>query len=188
MSCEIQPARHNHQPTHQQGTKWASNGQKCQFRAKFGRFWAKSSFFTGEINSFVTHITEKPPRQLVWIVFGQALDQMGQKCPYLAKNASFLPNLALFCPFCPMPVGTWDTLGIKIPKPPYKSSLKMVGFVHFSNFLIPSEKYYKLQSCWITLYVRKGQREGRRYWGESARFDMRWVLIDPFGWLNIQMI
>ena len=31
-------------------------------------------------------------------------------------------------------VGTWDTLGIKIPKPPYISSLKMVGFVHFSNF------------------------------------------------------
>ena len=28
----------------------------------------------------------------------------------------------------------------------------MVGFVHFSNFFIPSEKYYKLQSCWITLY------------------------------------
>ena len=53
--------------------------------------------------------------------------------------------------FRPMPVGTWDTLGIKIPKPPYISSLKMVGFVHFSNFLIPSEKYYKLQSCWITL-------------------------------------
>ena len=29
----------------------------------------------------------------------------------------------------------------------------MVGFVHFSNFFIPSEKYYKLQSCWITLYL-----------------------------------
>ena len=28
----------------------------------------------------------------------------------------------------------------------------MVGFVHFSNFLIPSEKYYNSQSCWITLY------------------------------------
>ena len=28
----------------------------------------------------------------------------------------------------------------------------MVGFVHFSNFLIPSEKYYNLQSFWITLY------------------------------------
>ena len=58
-----------------------------------------------------------------------------------------------FVPFRPMPVGTWDTLGIKIPKPPYISSLKMVGFVHFSNFLIPSEKYYKLQFCWITLYL-----------------------------------
>ena len=29
----------------------------------------------------------------------------------------------------------------------------MAGLVHFSNFLIPSEKYYKLQSCWITLYI-----------------------------------
>ena len=28
----------------------------------------------------------------------------------------------------------------------------MVGFVHFSNFLIPSEKYYNSQSFWITLY------------------------------------
>ena len=28
----------------------------------------------------------------------------------------------------------------------------MVGFVHFSNFFIPSEEYYNLQSCWITLY------------------------------------
>ena len=26
-------------------TKWASNGQKCQFWAKFGRFWAKNPFF-----------------------------------------------------------------------------------------------------------------------------------------------
>ena len=47
---------------------------------------------------------------------------------------------------------TWTFWDIKISKPPYISSLKMVGFVHFSNFFIPSEKYYKLQSCWITLY------------------------------------
>ena len=39
---------------------------------------------------------------------------------------------------------------LQIPKPPYISSLKMVGFLHFSNILIPSEKYYNLQSCWIT--------------------------------------
>ena len=29
----------------------------------------------------------------------------------------------------------------------------MAGFVHFSNFLIPSEKYYNSQSFWITLYL-----------------------------------
>ena len=31
----------------------------------------------------------------------------------------------------------------------------MVGFVLFSNFLIPSEKYHNLQSCWITLYTKE---------------------------------
>ena len=36
--------RHTHQPTHQQGTKWVSNGQKCQFRAQFDRFGAKNPF------------------------------------------------------------------------------------------------------------------------------------------------
>ena len=30
------------------------------------------------------------------LFFGQALDQMGQKCPYLAKNASFGPKFAVF--------------------------------------------------------------------------------------------
>ena len=38
----------------------------------------------------------KPPRQLVCIVFGEALDQMGEKCRYLAENASFGPKLAVF--------------------------------------------------------------------------------------------
>ena len=32
------------------------------------------------------------------LCFGRALDQMGQKCPYLAKNVSFGPNLAVFWP------------------------------------------------------------------------------------------
>ena len=47
----------------------------------------------------------------------------------------------------------WHLRHIRILKPPYVSSLKMVGFVHFSNFLIPSEKDYNLQSCWISLYL-----------------------------------
>ena len=35
---------------------------------------------------------------------------------------------------------TWQFWNIKIPKPPYISSLKIIGFLHFLNFLGPSEK------------------------------------------------
>ena len=45
-----------------------------------------------------SHICNHIYHQLVRIVFGQALDQMGQKCWYLAQNASFGPNLAVFGP------------------------------------------------------------------------------------------
>ena len=67
-------------------------GQKCPYLAKNATFGQKILFFTGEIKSFVTHITENPPGHLVHIGF---LDEMGQKCRYLAKNASFGPNLAV---------------------------------------------------------------------------------------------
>ena len=53
--------------------------QKCQFWAKFGRFGAKNPFFTGEIKSFVTHITENPPRHPVQICFCSAIGQNVQK-------------------------------------------------------------------------------------------------------------
>ena len=165
MSCEIQPARHNHQPTHNRAlNKPAWPGPNWPKMPVLGQIWSflgkKSFFFTGEIKSFVTHITKNPPRHLVHIVFlvrhwtkcakngniwpkmtknayfgpilavlgpnilifmgvsksfgtnitenhlgnlsalffGQALDQMGQKCWYLAQNASFGPNLAVFGP------------------------------------------------------------------------------------------
>ena len=134
------------------GPKMPIFGQKSQFWANLAIYGPKILIFMWVSKSFGIHITEKPPRQLVRIVFrsgiglnGPKMPIFGQKCQFLAKFGRF------FVPFRPMPVGTWDTLGIKIPKPPYISSLKMVGFVHFSNFLIPSEKYYKLQSCWITL-------------------------------------
>ena len=37
-------------------------------------------------------------------------------------------------------------------KPPYISSLKIIGFLRFFKFLGPSEKNYNLQSLMITLY------------------------------------
>ena len=49
-------------------------------------FGQKILTFTGESKSFDTHITEKPTRQLVRIVYGQAWDKMGQKHQYLALN------------------------------------------------------------------------------------------------------
>ena len=47
---------------------------------------------------------------------------------------------------------TWHFWNIKIPKPPYISSLKIIGLLHFLKFLGLSEKNYNLQSIWITLY------------------------------------
>ena len=49
-------------------------------------FGQKILTFTGESKSFDTHITEKPTRQLVRIVYGQEWDKMGQKHQYLALN------------------------------------------------------------------------------------------------------
>ena len=54
--------------------------QKYQFWAKFCHFWAKNPFFYWKKNkSFVTHITENPPRHLVHIVFWSDIGQNVQK-------------------------------------------------------------------------------------------------------------
>ena len=80
-------------------------GQKCQylvrnasFRPNLAVFAPKILIFTGFSKRVGAHIMEKLSRQLVALFIGQALDQMGQKCPYLTKNASFGPNLDVFGP------------------------------------------------------------------------------------------
>ena len=91
--------------------------QKCQFWAKFGRFGAKNPFFTGEIKSFVIHITENPPRNLVHIVFGQALDKCaknGNIWPKMTKNADFGPILAGFGPKILIFMGVSKSFGTNI--------------------------------------------------------------------------
>ena len=47
---------------------------------------------------------------------------------------------------------SWHLWNIKIPKPPYISSLKITGLLHFSNFLGLPDEIYNPQSLWITLY------------------------------------
>jgi len=61
-------------------------------------FGPKILIFMGVSKSFGTNITENHLDNLSALFFGQALDQMGQKCRYLAQNASFGPNLAVFGP------------------------------------------------------------------------------------------
>ena len=52
----------------------------------------------GVSKSFGTNITENHFGNLFALFFGQALDQLGQKCQYLAQNASVGPNLTVFGP------------------------------------------------------------------------------------------
>ena len=78
----------------------ANQWPKITENAKFGRFWAR------EIKSFVTHITENPPRHLVRIDFWSGMGRNGHKVPifgpkwpkmhildqirqFLAKNPNF---------------------------------------------------------------------------------------------------
>ena len=61
-------------------------------------FGPKSLIFMGVSKSFGTNITENHFGNLFALFFGQELDQVGQKCQYLAENVSFWPNLAVFGP------------------------------------------------------------------------------------------
>ena len=100
MSCEIQFARQNHQPTHQQVTKlagkaWPKMTQNANFRQNLVVLGQKILIFTGESKSFGTHITENLDT-LFALVFGRAWDQMGQKCQYLAKKSQFWAKFGCF--------------------------------------------------------------------------------------------
>ena len=77
------------------GPKKAKCGIKYAFFVIFG---PKSLIFMGISKSFGTNITENHFGNLSALFFGHALDQVGQKCQYLAQNASFGPNLAVFGP------------------------------------------------------------------------------------------
>ena len=72
--------------------------KNADFGPNLAVFGPKSLIFMGVSKSFGTNITENHLDNLFASFFGQALDQMGQKCRYLAQNASFGPNLAVFGP------------------------------------------------------------------------------------------
>ena len=61
-------------------------------------FGPKIQIFMGVSKGFGTHIMEKPPRQLVRIVFWSGIRLNGPNMPIFGRNASFGPNLAIFGP------------------------------------------------------------------------------------------
>ena len=90
--------------TTSQPSNRAPNEPAMNKNARFGHFWAKNPFFTGEIKSFVTHITENPPRHLVHSGFRSSIGQNVQKILiFMGVRKSFGTNIAIFCTFCPMP-------------------------------------------------------------------------------------
>ena len=72
--------------------------KNADFGPNLAVFGPKILIFMGISKSFGTNITENHFGNLSALFFGHALDQMGQKCRYLAQNASFGPYLAVFGP------------------------------------------------------------------------------------------
>ena len=89
------------------GPKMPIFGQKSQFWANLAIYGPKILIFMWVSKSFGIHITEKPSRQLVRIVFrsgiglnGPKMPIFGQKCQFLAKFGRFLSHFVP-CPLAP---------------------------------------------------------------------------------------
>ena len=80
------------------GNIWPKMTKNADFGPILADFGPNILIFRGVSKSFGTNITENYLDNLSALFFGHALDQVGQKCRYLAQNASFGPNLAVFGP------------------------------------------------------------------------------------------
>ena len=84
---------------------WPKLTKNANFGPDLVVFGQKILFFTGDIKSFVPHITETPPRHVVRIGFWSGMGRAKNEniWPKMTKNAYFGPNIGIFCPFRPMP-------------------------------------------------------------------------------------
>ena len=62
--------------------------KNADFETNLAVFGPKILIFMGVSKRFGTNITENHLDNLFALIFGQALDQVGQKCRYMAQNAS----------------------------------------------------------------------------------------------------
>ena len=68
-------------------------GQKCQFWAKFGRFWAKNPFFGGLEQNFWYPPIREPKRHLFRV---ENIDQCSSNWPLGTKMCNFDPKIWIF--------------------------------------------------------------------------------------------
>ena len=80
------------------GNIWPKRTKNADFGPNLAVFGPKILIFMEVSESFGTNITENHLGNLSPLFFIQAIDQMGQKCRYFAKNVSFGPNLAVLGP------------------------------------------------------------------------------------------
>ena len=100
------------------GNIWPKMTKNADFGPNLAVFGPKILIFMGVSKSFGTNITENHLDNLSALFFGQALDQMGQKCQYLAQNDQkyFGPNLAVFGPKILIFMGLSKSFGTNITK------------------------------------------------------------------------
>ena len=91
--------------------------KNADFGPNLAIFGPKSLIFVGVSKSFGNNIIENHLDNLSALFFGQASDQMGQKCRYLAQNAS----LGQIWPFWAQNPIFWAQ-GVKILVPTYRDS------------------------------------------------------------------
>ena len=70
-----------------------------------------------------------------------ALDQMGQKCQYLAKKANFGPNLAVYWPKILFFMGVSKNVGTHITEKPSRQLVR-AGITEKRPFLRSAEKWF----------------------------------------------
>ena len=100
--------------------------KNADFGPNLAVFGPKILIFMGVSKSFGTNITENHLHNLSALFFGRALDQMGQKCQYLAKKANFGPNLAVYWPKIQIFIGVSKNVGTSITEKPSRQLVKIV--------------------------------------------------------------
>ena len=100
------------------GTIWPKMTKNAYFGSILDVFGPKILIFMGVSKSFGTHIMEKPPRQLVRIVFWSGIRSNGPKMPIFGPKCQFWAKFGRFWAQNPI---FWGQ-GVKILVPSYRDS------------------------------------------------------------------